>query len=486
MPAVQTRRKRTPRLNPPAPTALAGPRSTTVTKEIIPPDASILATPAEDGALQSGQALMEHLFGPAAEREFAIRYWDVAEEQPLGTTARFTLVIRCPEALRRALLPPSERKLGEAYVRGDLDIEGDLEEAAELAVIVRERLRSPSAVLGFLARVWALPSGSGARSGRGSEHSARWSARVRHSRRRDAAAISFHYDVGNDFYRLFLDDRMVYSCAYFPEGTEDLAAAQEAKLEHICRKLRLQPGERLLDIGSGWGALIQFAAERYSVNTVGITLSEAQARFARERIAAAGLTEQCRVEVRDYRDLPADTQFDKIASVGMVEHVGRRQLPVYFREAFRLLKPGGLFLNHGIVSLLPRESRLHNTLHHILPGSASFLERYVFPDGEILTPGELSDAAEAAGFEERDVESLREHYTLTLRHWVNRIEARESEAIAATDETTYRIWRLYMAGCANAFKDGRVGVVQTLLGKPRADGSLSLPLTRQDLYATSE
>jgi len=448
-----------------------------------PPVATVSAT--ADPAVRLGRDVMEHLFGPASERAFAIRYWDSAEDRPPGRAGRFTLIVRRPEALRRALLPPTERKLGEAFVRGDLDIEGDLEAAASLAGLVRERLRSPSAALGLLSRVRALPSNSGARSGRNNGHAARRRGGVRHSRKRDAAAISFHYDVGNDFYRLFLDERMVYSCAYFPEGTEDLDAAQEAKLEHICRKLRLQPGERLLDIGCGWGALIQFAAERYSAETVGITLSEPQAQFARERIAAAGLEERCRVEVRDYRDLPADLRFDKIASVGMVEHVGRRLLPAYFRKAFRMLKPGGLFLNHGIVSLRPRESPLGTRARRVLPGSKSFLDRYVFPDGEILTPGELSEAAQTAGFEIRDAENLREHYTLTLRHWVARLEARESEAISLSDESTYRIWRLYMAGCANAFREGRVGVVQTLLGKPHADGALPLPLTRGDLYAPS-
>ncbi len=447
-------------------------------------DPPVVTAPATtDPTTQLGRDVMEYIFGPAAERKFAVRYWDSSEDRPPGDAARFTLIVRRPEALRRALLPPTERKLGEAYVRGDLDIEGDLEAAAGLAGLVRDRLRSPSAALGLLARVRALPSSSYARSGRSHAHAARRRAGIRHSRKRDAAAISFHYDVGNDFYRLFLDERMVYSCAYFREGVEDLEAAQEAKLEHICRKLRLRPGERLLDIGSGWGALIRFAAERYSVDTVGITLSEPQAQFARERIAAAGLSDRCRVEVRDYRDLPADLRFDKIASVGMVEHVGRRQLSDYFRETFRLLKPGGLFLNHGIVSLRPRPSRVGTTVRRFLPGSRSFLDQYVFPDGEILTTGELSEAAQSVGFEIRDVENLREHYALTLRHWVHRLEAREPEAIALTNESTYRIWRLYMAGCANAFREGRVGVVQTLLGRPHADGALPLPLTRQDLYS---
>lgn len=436
-----------------------------------------------DPAVEKSRELIEYLFGPAPEREFAVRYSDGSvESPPSSAAARFTLVLRRPGALRGARVLPTERSVGEAYVRGDLDIEGDIEEAGGLLRVIRERLRSPSAVLHFLALLRALPPGDvvDPRGARG--HAGRWRGGLKHSRRRDAAAIQYHYDVGNDFYRLFLDERMVYSCAYFREGTDDLDTAQEAKLEHICRKLRLRPGERLLDVGCGWGGLIRYAAERYSVGAVGITLSEPQAQLARDRIAAAGLAGRCSVEVRDYRDLPPDTRFDKVASVGMVEHVGRSRLPTYFREAYRLLKPGGLFLNHGIVSLEPAPSRLRRLADRSLRRSSSFIERYVFPDGELVTPGETLKAAEAAGFEVRDVESLREHYSLTLRHWVRRLEAREAEAVALADRATYRIWRLYMAGSAHAFTSGRIGVVQTLLGKPRVDGSLPLPSTRRDLY----
>ena len=304
-----------------------------------------------------------------------------------------------------------------------------------------------------------------------------------HSRRRDAAAVRYHYDVGNDFYSLWLDRRMVYSCAYFATGVEDLDAAQEAKLEHICRKLRLRPGERLLDVGCGWGGLVQYAAERYGIEATGITLSPAQAELARRRIAAAGLADRCQFEVRDYRDLPPGATFDKVVSVGMVEHVGRARLPTYFAKAHRLLRPGGLFLNHGIVVARPvRFPRLALRAERLRGGWDASIQRYVFPDGELLAPGEMVLHAEQAGFETRDVENLREHYALTLRHWVRRLEARHAEAASLVGERAYRVWCLYIAASAHGFATGKIGVVQTLLSKPDRRGASGLPLTRADLY----
>jgi cyclopropane-fatty-acyl-phospholipid synthase len=299
-----------------------------------------------------------------------------------------------------------------------------------------------------------------------------------HSRERDLAAIRYHYDVGNEFYSLWLDRRLQYSCAYFPTGSEDLDTAQEAKIEHICRKLRLRPGERLLDVGCGWGGLAAYAAQKYDVNVLGVTLSARQAEYG-QGIGHA----RVRIEMRDYRDLE-DERFDKIVSVGMFEHVGRSELPSYFAKAYELLEPGGLFLNHGI-SHKPVELRggegLRQRLTRRITGEGFFEQRYVFPDGQLVPVSEANLVAEKTGFEVRDVENLREHYALTLRHWVNRLEARREDAIAATDEVTYRTWRLYMAAASYGFDAGLLNVNQTLLAKPEG-GRAEVPLTRADLY----
>jgi cyclopropane-fatty-acyl-phospholipid synthase len=383
------------------------------------------------------------------------------------------------------MMLPSELSLAESYIFGWVEVEGDLEAAAHLGDVAAERLKSPRALLRLARHILALPTDhTAAHHDEPADRpsSSHLSGR-RHSTQRDRQAVRFHYNVGNPFYALFLDSRMVYSCAYFAQGNEDLDHAQESKLEHICRKLRLKPGERLLDIGCGWGGLIMHAAKRYGVLALGITLSEAQADLARERIANAGLAERCRVELLDYRRLGSDHQFDKISSVGMVEHVGDAQLDEYFASAYRALRPGGLFLNHGIVSI---EASRPETIKQKLAARAwrrgQFIDRYVFPDGELLPAARVIASAELSGFEVRDVESLREHYTQTLRHWVRNLEAHHDEAVALVGEPTYRVWRLYMSASAHAFKTGRIGIIQSLLAKPHRDGRVELPRTRGDLY----
>ncbi|HEY7861457.1 MAG TPA: cyclopropane-fatty-acyl-phospholipid synthase family protein, partial [Gemmatimonadaceae bacterium] len=263
--------------------------------------------------------MLHELFGPVANRNFAVRLWDGTIDAPRDVTALpFTFVVTSPGALRRALLPPSEFRLAMSYIRGDLDIEGDLERASELADAIRTRLSSPSAIAALIAHLLAQP---GDEAQPGAPRAARGAVQTR-----DAAAIRFHYDVGNDFYALWLDRDMVYSCAYFRRGDETIDEAQQAKLDHICRKLRLVPGERLLDIGCGWGALIRHAVKHYRVTALGVTLSPSQAAIANQRIIDAGLARSCVVELRDYRELDG-MKFDKIASVGMFEHVGRKRLP---------------------------------------------------------------------------------------------------------------------------------------------------------------
>jgi cyclopropane-fatty-acyl-phospholipid synthase len=306
----------------------------------------------------------------------------------------------------------------------------------------------------------------------------------RHSRRRDATAVRHHYDVGNDFYALWLDARRIYSCAYFVTGTEDIDAAQEAKLEHICRKLRLRAGERLLDVGCGWGGLLEYASTRHGVSGVGITLSQPQAEAARERLAAAGVSDRVRIEVRDYRDLPAEWRFDKVVSVGMREHVGAPRLAGYFAAVERVLEPGGLFLDHGLVrgGHEPRQTMM-SRLASWLWQRGEFIERYVFPDGELVPLGELIADAEPAGLEARDVENLREHYERTLQCWVQRLERVHDAAVALVGEHTYRVWRLYMAATRLGFRSGRLTLIQTLYAKPHPDGRVEIPATRADLYA---
>lgn len=456
-------------------------RSTTRGTKVSVPEVTQPPARPSSPTVARARAILTDLFGPVAQRGFAVRLWDDSTDTPSDPDGpRFTLVLRHPGALRRMLLPPTNRALGEAYVRDDFDIEGDIEAATGLGDPLAARFRSPATTARLVGRLLRLP----ARAPAAQPTTGFRAGGTRHTRRRDAEAVRFHYDLGNEFFALWLDRRMVYSCAYFENGTESLDAAQEAKLDLICRKLRLAPGERFLDIGCGWGALIAHAAAHYGVEATGITLSEPQAALARAHIAAAGLSERCRVEVRDYRDVSAEMIFDKIASVGMVEHVGQARLPDYYSAVHRLLAPGGLFLNHGIVSLTHGESG--SRLATAARRWGSFIERYVFPDGELLPPASLIAPAEAACLETRDVESLREHYALTLRHWVRRLEEHRATAVALVGEQAYRVWRLYMAGSAHAFASGRIGIVQVLLGKRDPNGQLRLPLARRDLYLNHE
>jgi cyclopropane-fatty-acyl-phospholipid synthase len=445
-----------------------------------------------DGVIAHTVSILDRLFPPP--RRFTVRLWD-GTELPGSGDSGFCLVFNHPGALRRMLTPPVELSLGEAFIYGDIDIDGDIFAATSLVDNLLGRRLSAGDMVALARAVRGLPRA-------GSEHAAgHGAARLhgsRHSLERDRAAIQYHYDVGNDFYALWLDRAMQYSCAYFHTGTEDLDMAQEQKMEYICRKLRLRPGERLLDIGCGWGGLIRYAAAACGVQALGITLSQNQVEYANDQIGRAGLGDRVQVELMDYRD-PHLGQFDKIVSVGMFEHVGRSHLPEYFAQAYRLLKPGGLFLNHGISLRSPvryaadsgstdgasprtrRESVWKRLAGRYLLGAGSFIQRYVFPDGEVIPVSEVNLFAEQAGFEVRDVENLREHYALTLRQWVRRLEAHREEAIRAADEATYRVWHLYMAAVTYGFETGMNNVNQTLLSRPDA-GKSNLPLTRADLY----
>jgi len=410
--------------------------------------------------------LLGEFFQGEAAGNITVRLWE-GTTWPDGRERPVTIILRHPGALRAMFLPGTELGLAEAYLHDDFDIQGDIPSIFDLAELWMEKFAGWSRKLLLARDLMRLPAGG--RRGKEGRGPAKLKGK-RHSIGRDQQAITYHYDVSNDFYALWLDRRMVYSCAYFVSPSDELDAAQERKLDYICRKLRLKPGQRLLDIGCGWGGLTLFACENYGVNATGITLSRAQAEYVSKQIIKAGLEERCRVQLRDYRKVE-DAPFDALVSVGMFEHVGEELLPEYFQKAMQLLKPGGVFLNHGIA----------------VPGLdkdefSSFSAAYVFPDGELETISTSLRNAEENGFEVRDVESLREHYALTLRHWVRRLEQNHEEAMKFVDEPTYRVWRLYMSGSVHGFETGRLNVYQSLLVRPAQKGASGLPLTRSDWY----
>jgi cyclopropane-fatty-acyl-phospholipid synthase len=369
---------------------------------------------------------------------------------PLSAAPEVDVIARSWRGVK-ALAAPALGQLARAYVHNDLDFTGS----------ARRVLAIADAMVGTVAQ------------GRETVR-----ARVRgylHRRRGNRANIQHHYDVSNAFYKLWLDARLVYSCAYFRADADTLDDAQEHKLDHICRKLRLAPGERLLDIGCGWGGLILWAAQHYGVEATGITLSQNQHDYVGAEIAARGLQNRVRVELRDYLDLPDDAQYDKVASVGMFEHVGPRNFARYFGKIYRILKPGGFVLNHGIT---------HNWLGTTSLGSGigDFVEEYVFPGGELAHVAEVIEGLASQGLELVDAEALREHYAKTLWQWVERLEARAEAARAEVGEEKFRVWRIYMAGSAHAFDRGWLSLWQLLAGKPETDGRLPHPLTRDYMY----
>ena len=293
------------------------------------------------------------------------------------------------------------------------------------------------------------------------------------TKRNDASAIAFHYDVSNDFYTLFLDRRMVYTCAYYRRPDGDLDQAQEDKLDLVCRKLRLAPGERLLDIGCGWGSLVVWAAENYGVRAHGVTLSRAQAEYGQAWIRRLGLEDRARVEHLDYRDLPRDARFDKIAAVGVIEHLGIRNYPGYFARVHEMIEPGGLFLNHGIT----HEKDWKRS------SQTEFLERHVFPNGEMDNVSHILDVLERARFEILDVESLRAHYARTTKQWAERLQANAERARAIVGERTYRTWVAYLASSSVGFTRGNLGLYQVVAARADPARRAAVPTTREAIYA---
>jgi cyclopropane-fatty-acyl-phospholipid synthase len=419
--------------------------------------------PAAQVVADLGQALL------GVPLPWGVRCWDGSEVP--GPPGAPTLVVASPRALRRILYARDELGLARAYVSGELDVEGDPSQLLRFPdeLPARPSLRLDRAALRplftDLVRVGALglpvrppPEESRLRG-------------LRHSLRRDRAAISHHYDVGNEFYALLLGPTMVYSCAYFATPDTPLDDAQRAKLDLVCRKLDLRPGMRLLDVGCGWGSLVLHAAATFGVRAVGVTLSTEQADFAHRRIKEAGLEGRVEIRLQDYREV-SDGPYDAIASVGMAEHVGRSQFPVYAAALHALLAPGGRLLNHAI-ALGPDAGPANIE-------SRSFLTRYVFPDGELQPLADHIGFLERAGFEVRDVEGLREHYALTCRAWGANLEARWEEAVRVVSPARARVWRLYLAGAALAFERRRTGINQIVATKAGGAASGAWPLRRPD------
>ena len=399
--------------------------------------------------------------------------WDGSAAGPEG--AATTLKFCSPDALRRVLYAPNELGLARAYVAGEIEILGDVFGVFALRDAIASRTQDVRLDLGWRLRLRMLQAvnrlGALGRPLPRPAEEARLSGR-RHSRSRDAQAVAHHYDVSNEFYRLILGDSMTYSCAYFASPEMTLADAQRAKYEHICRKLGLEPGMRLLDVGCGWGGMPMHAAAEHGVTTVGVTISGRQAELAEKRVAEAGLADRVTIRLQDYRAID-DRPFDAISSIGMFEHVGVSQLRAYFTKLYDLLREGGRMLNHAISRPDPTKAAEPN----------SFIARYVFPDGELHEVGSVVSEIQRLGFEVRDVESLREHYPRTLRSWVANLERGWEEAVRRAGAARARIWRLYMAGSAVGFEAGRINVHQVLAVKPRRDGTSGMPATRAPWYA---
>ncbi|MHA6162858.1 C17 cyclopropane fatty acid synthase CfaB [Pseudomonas sichuanensis] len=376
-----------------------------------------------------------------------VKLWD-GNQFDLGPSPQVTIVVKDPQLIAQ-LTHPNLEALGSAFVEGKLELEGDIGEVIRVCDELSQTLLKDEDDV--------LPQ------------------RTSHDKNTDAEAISYHYDLSNAFYQLWLDPDMVYSCAYFKEPDNTLAQAQQDKFDHLCRKLRLQSSDYLLDVGCGWGGLARFAAREYGAKVYGITLSKEQLKLGRQRVKEEGLADKVDLHILDYRDLPEDGRFDKVVSVGMFEHVGHANLELYCRKLFSAVREGGLVMNHGITAK-------HVDGRPVGRGAGEFIDRYVFPHGELPHISMISARICEAGLEVVDVESLRLHYAKTLNHWSENLENQLHRAAAVVPEKTLRIWRLYLAGCAYAFSKGWINLHQILAVKPFADGHHDLPWTREDIY----
>jgi cyclopropane-fatty-acyl-phospholipid synthase len=444
MTTSQTRPSRTSQAAPPAPDELA------------------------EGVASKLRPLVEGLMGSVDVR---LQFWDGSILGP-QTGGPGIIHVKSIDAIRRLVWAPDELGVSRAFVAGDIDFDGDVFELLRTLRSSSRSLRAglkvaPVALstaneLGVLGRPLPPPPEE--------LHPRGW----RHSKSRDAQAVRHHYDVGNDFYELVLGPAMTYSCARFSRPDMTLAEAQASKHELICRKLGLheRADMRLLDVGCGWGSMAMHAAAHHQAHVVGVTISREQAEAARRRVAEAGLDDRVEIRLQDYRDVRGE-RFDAVSSVGMFEHVGRARMADYFATLHGLLHPTGRLLNHAISSV-----------HHSKLGSRTFVYRYVFPDGELIPVGEVIAAMQDAGFEVRDVESLREHYATTLHHWVDNLERNWDRAVDLVGEARARIWRLYLAGSAVGFEDGGLSVHQVLGVRDGEEGLSAMPRTRDGWVTT--
>ena len=397
----------------------------------------------------------------------SVRLWDGTEwSQGKSSRKTGTLVLNHPGALKKMFLSPGELSLGEAYIYGDFDIEGDIQAILELGVNIMTLRWDAIEKARYAAMLLTLPGSGDFKE----KHAASRKGQL-HSKVRDRDSVSFAYDISNDFFSLFLDERMLYSCAYFKKPSDSLDKAQLQKLDLVCRKLNLKKGEKLLDLGCGWGALGIHAVKYYGATSHGVTLSKEQAKFANDWIKKEGIGKQCKIEVRDYRDIPQKQQYDKIGAIGVMEHIGKDQLPGYFESVRDLMRPGGLILCHGIATNGPDGG-----------GASPFTQKYIFPDGDPANAASRLTAAIDAGLEVWDIDNLREHYVLTASHWLMRLERNRKKIIEIKDEIFYRIAWIGLAGGYYRFSSGANALIQGLYYKPDKTRNNPLPLLKEPWY----
>ncbi|MEM9214812.1 MAG: cyclopropane-fatty-acyl-phospholipid synthase family protein [Cyanobacteria bacterium P01_F01_bin.150] len=426
--------------------------------------------PTQDQLSQTVMDLIIKFIEPCENDEFAIELWNGQRWDPTPEKTRATLIIRDPGAIRTLLFSGGTLALAELYMGGRVDIVGEIEAMLPLVDYLITLKPKWSDVLPVAVKLLKFSDNSNHQNGQISHEPAVVSGDPK-SRQRVGDAIKYHYDQPSEFWQLWLDPYMQYTCAYFQDEDDDLATAQLQKMDYICRKLRLQPGDRFLDLGCGWGGLAVYAAKHYQVQSVGITISKYQAEYAQNWIKREGLDDICRVELGDFRDALNFEKFDKVAGVGILEHLTSHLINEYFETAWTCLNPGGIFLNHATGSVARQPTRK----------GKSFMHRYIFPNTELIPINDVLAVADRTGFEIRDLENLREHYRLTLIRWLKNFEANSSQVLEFMDKSAYRAYQLYFVGCIYDFNIGRNNLYQSLYVKPKNNKS-GMPLSRAYLY----